>query len=95
MRERLELALSKLNITEDKLAQVLADGLSAGLVIYNPVSKEYEQTGIVNHNIRRKFLETALDVLGAKAPTKTESTINLRGVLAVGDIDKIRQRVGV
>jgi len=95
IREKLDRALAKLNITEDKLAEVIADGLNAGLVVYNPISKEYEQTGIKNHNIRHKFLETVLDIMGAKAPTKTESTVNLRGVLAVGEIDKIRQRVQV
>lgn len=88
-------AMAKLNITEDKIAEVIADGLNAEMVFYNPITKQPEETGIKNHTIRHKFLETVLDIVGAKAPTKSESTINLRGVLAVGDIDKIRQRVGI
>ena len=95
IREKLEAAMAKLNITENRLAEVISDGLSAGLVMYDPISKEYIQTDLKNHNIRHKFLESVLDIIGAKAPTKSESVINLRGVLAVGEIDKIRQRVGV
>ena len=95
IREKLTRALAKLNISEDKLAEVMSDGLNSGLVLYNSKTKQYEECDIPNYGMRHKFLETVLDVLGAKAPTKTESNINLRGVLAVGEIDKIRQRVGI
>mgnify|MGYP001481471668 CR=1 FL=1 len=95
IREKLERAMAKLNITEDKLAEVLSDGLNAGLITYDKISGEYIQTDLPQHLTRHKFLETALDIIGAKAPTKTESVVNLRGVLAVGEIDKIRQRVKI
>lgn len=95
IQEVLTRALRAQNITEDKLAEVIADGLSAEVILYNPETHQQEESGIKNHLVRHKFLETVLDIIGAKAPTKSESTINLRGVLAVGDIDKIRQRVGI
>lgn len=89
--DEIEKALTKKGITADKIAQVIADGLEATKIGYDKENEEYFETGLPDHNARHKYLETVIEITGAKAPEKHEH--KLQGVIAIDKIAEIQKRV--
>ena len=79
VREALLKAMEDAGITDERIAQVMKDGLDAKRVISARVIYQSGREGQANestddfievpdHLTRHKYLETAIDVTGAKAP---------------------------
>lgn len=66
-------SMTRIGISPDSLAEKLKEGLESKMFVKKKISKDEETLVEVNDNhARHKFLETAVDVLGAKAPKKIE-----------------------
>jgi len=61
-------ALADEQITEKELAKIIASGLKAE----RPVKKGQDIEMVPDHDVRHKYLETALDITGSRAPKKVE-----------------------
>lgn len=86
-------ALAKKKITEDTIAQKIADGLEAKKVAFNFDTKSFEQLDYPDYAIQHKFLNSLIEILGVKAPEKHQHTLS--GVVGIDTLDKIRDRLGV
>jgi hypothetical protein len=64
---KLLVALDKVGVTMETVAERLSDGLNATYAMKSGSEIKH----IPDYNIRHKYLETTLDVMGAKAPTKS------------------------
>ena len=64
--EIIEKELSNKGITVDKIALTFAEGLNAKMVGYSPEIMRYNVLNLPNYNIRHKFLELLLKVLGIR-----------------------------
>lgn len=83
-------ALKKAGITEDKLAQVMREGLDAQKVISAVVvgadanEKTQDFIDVPDHPTRHKFLETAIKVKGLDPAVKVQHT----GIVGTIDLDR-------
>lgn len=66
IRKTIEKALNKREITADKIAVVLADGLNAKILEYSPETMKYNVSKLPDHNARHKYLELVADILGLR-----------------------------
>lgn len=66
-------AMTKVGIDADLLAQKIAEGLKSTTFVKRKVDRDSEElVEVADNHARHKFLETAVDVVGAKAPKKIE-----------------------
>ena len=61
-------ALRNAGVTMDKIALTMADGLEANDTIISKASGAI--VSVPNHSVRHKYMESAIDILGGRAPTK-------------------------
>ena len=66
IRKRIEEILAKNNISEDTIGAKISEGLEAQIVVHNELTKNYEQLGFPDHNIRHKYLIIATELLGLR-----------------------------
>lgn len=73
VRDVLVEALAKIGVNPDKLAQVIADGLNANETkFFHHEGMVTDARDVIDHNVRHKFVETAIEVMGAK-PRETSA----------------------
>jgi len=71
-------AMEKAGITDDRIAQVMDEGLKANRVVSARVTNKDAEVDtddfieVPDHAVRHKFLETAIDVKGAKAAKQVQ-----------------------
>ena len=82
-------ALKARGLDEHKIAEVIAEGLEAKITFYDKEAGELRTTNLPAHGIRHKFLNTLIDINGAKSPTQHE----VRGVLAITTLNQIKQKL--
>lgn len=61
-------ALQKVGVTVERLAQIIADGLKAEVA----VKSGSDVVMVADHSTRHKYLESALDIVGGRAPKRIE-----------------------
>jgi len=66
IREIIEKELNYKGITVGRIARTFAEGLNARIVAYSPETLKYNVLELPNHNVRHKFLELLLKVLGIR-----------------------------
>lgn len=91
----IEQALAKKNLTLDKIAETISEGLSANKCIYDTQRSSLVETDSPDHNIRHKYLTTLIDITGVKSPEKKEITfLGIMGMLDPDKIKEIKSRMG-
>lgn len=78
------------DITEDKIALKISEGLDATII--SDYKGEAVVTEIPDQKIRHKFVETVVNIRGLNAPTKTES-LNIDLKVEAMSIEELKKEV--
>ena len=91
VRNMIEEALAKQDLSVDTIAETIKEGLTAVRYGWSELDKTYYRTDVMDHNTRHKYLTSLIDLLGVKSPEKTQ--VSITGVLAIAEIEAIKARV--